>query len=71
MYAEVKISSENTYAPLKTKHKYKIKQKISGILLIVISILMPIICDGDATVSVFTLPLGTYLIFARREVMHL
>ena len=35
-----------------------VKEKIGSVLLIFISILFPIILDGDATASVILLPMG-------------
>ena len=49
--------------------KYFIKQKLIGLVLIMCAILAPVILDGDATVSVFMLPLGAYLIFTRNRVI--
>ncbi len=51
------------------KALYYIKQKITGFVLVGISVLLPLLLDGDATVSVFFLPLGLYLIFTKEKVM--
>ena len=49
--------------------KYFIKQKLIGLALIICGILAPVVLDGDATVSVLFLPLGSYLIFTRNCVI--
>lgn len=48
--------------------KQKIKQKMLGIAMIGISILIPILLK-DITVSVFTLPLGAYLLFTKEKLI--
>ena len=48
---------------------YYLKQKLSGFVLVIISILIPIVMDGDATASVLLLPLGIYLLFTKEKVM--
>ena len=76
------ITSEETYtlseakriinAERKAKREnilYCAKQKMMGVALIIISILIPIINDGDATASMITLPLGLYLLFTKEKVI--
>ena len=48
---------------------YYIKQKLSGLVLAAIGIITPIIYDGDATFSLFALPLGLWLMFTKEKVM--
>ena len=48
--------------------KQKIKQKMLGIAMIGISILIPILLK-DITVSVFTLPLGVYLLLTKEKLI--
>ena len=48
---------------------YFLKQKLMGVTLIIISILIPIVNDGDATASLITLPLGLYLLFTKEKVI--
>lgn len=48
--------------------KQKIKQKMLGIAMIGISILIPILLK-DITVSVFTLPLGAYLLLTKEKLI--
>ena len=59
-------------AKQKAKHlsifKQKIKQKMLGIAMIGISILIPILLK-DITVSVFTLPLGVYLLLTKEKLI--
>ena len=44
------------------------KQKLSGLLFIIIGILLPVL-TYDATFSVISVPLGIYLMIAKKEVM--
>lgn len=53
----------------KAKRIYYIKQKLSGLIMAAIGIIAPIVCDGDATVSLVILPLGIWLIFTKEKVM--
>lgn len=41
-----------------------------GALSIIIGILIPIVCDGDATASIIMLPLGIYLLLTREIVVY-
>ena len=47
---------------------YYIKQKLSGFVLVIISILLPIVV-GDGTASILFFPLGLYLTFTKEKVM--
>ena len=82
MYAR-QITSEQTYTLreakriINTERKakmgsllYKAKQKLLGILAIATSIASPLLLDGDATISVITLPLGLYLLFTKEKVIY-
>ena len=82
MYAR-QITNEETYtlreakriieAERKEKRElllYKTKQKLLGLLAIGISIVTPLLLDGDATISVITLPLGLYLLFTKKKVIN-
>lgn len=53
----------------KKERGYFIKQKLCGLAVLAIGISTPILFDGDATVSLFAVPLGLYLIFTRNKVM--
>ncbi len=52
----------------KAKTKYYIKQKLSGLTMIIIGIIVPFL-NGDATFSLFALPLGLFLTFTKEKVM--
>lgn len=47
---------------------YYVKQKLSGLVLVVISMWLPMI-DGDATASLLLLPLGVFLALTKEKVM--
>ena len=81
MYAR-QITNEETYTLAEarqilneeTKLKrdaifWKIKQKVMGVSLIIISIAIPFIFQ-DVTVSIFILPLGLYLLFTKGKVIY-
>lgn len=49
--------------------KYFLKQKMSGVVMIVLGILLPLLFNGDATGSLFLLPLGIFLLVTKDKVM--
>lgn len=53
----------------RTEHLYYIKQRISGAMMATIGIVTPFVCDGDATFSLFALPLGIFLLLTKEKVM--
>ena len=81
MYAR-QITSEETYtlsearriinSERKVKREsllYKAKQKLIGVVAIGISIVSPLLLDGDATISIIMLPLGIYILFTKEKVV--
>ena len=46
------------------------KQKLIGILGIILSVLSPFLLDGDATISIITLPLGVYMLFTKEKIVN-
>lgn len=48
---------------------YYIKQKLSGLTMAAIGIIIPFINDGDITFSLFALPLGIWLLFTKEKIM--
>ena len=48
---------------------YYIKQKLSGLIMAAVGIITPILLDGDATFSLFALPVGIWLLFTKEKVM--
>lgn len=53
----------------RTEHLYYMKQRLSGVIMATIGIVTPFVCDGDATVSLFALPLGIFLLLTKEKVM--
>ena len=53
----------------KAERTYYIKQKLSGLTMVAIGIITPIILDGDCTFSLFALPVGIWLLFTKEKVM--
>lgn len=45
-------------------------QKLLGIIEIGISIISPFIMDGDATVSLFMLPMGLYTLLTKKNIIY-
>ena len=52
------------------KFMYFLKQKLCGLIIAGLGVLIPFLLDGDATVSVIIIPLGLFLIFTRQRVME-
>lgn len=53
----------------RTERLYYMKQRLSGLLMVVCGIVAPLILDGDATTSLFSLPLGIFLVLTEKQVM--
>lgn len=53
----------------RTERLYYMKQRLSGVIMVVIGIIIPFVLDGDATVSLVALPLGIFLMMTREKVM--
>lgn len=50
--------------------KYFLKQKMCGVLMIVLGILLPLLLNGDATGSLLLFPLGFFLVVTKEKVMN-
>lgn len=64
-----RLARQKREAKRKVKTIYFLKQKMMGIALIIISVLIPILLDGDATASLLFLPLGIYILFTKEKVI--
>lgn len=53
----------------RTEHLYYMKQRLSGAIMTAIGIVTPFVLDGDATVSLFALLLGIFLMLTKEKVM--
>lgn len=53
----------------RTERLYYMKQRLSGATMAAIGIITPFVLDGDATFSLFALPLGIFLLLTREKVM--
>ena len=53
----------------RTERLYYMKQRLSGVIMTVIGIIMPFVLDGDATFSLVMLPLGIFLMLTQEMVM--
>lgn len=53
----------------RTEHLYCIKQRLSGIMMVTIGIVVPFLLDGDTTFSLVVFPLGIFLMITREKVM--
>lgn len=47
-----------------------LQQKLMGFGMIVISVAIPFLLDGDATASIITLPLGLWMLFSREIIIY-
>lgn len=54
---------------ISTRRLYFLKQRVCGLLMILIGIICPILFDGDATFSLLAVPLGIYLLVTKQQVM--
>ena len=54
----------------KRKIMYFLKQKLCGLVIAGLGILIPFLLDGDATASVILIPFGLFLVFTRQRVME-
>ena len=52
------------------KVMYFLKQKLCGLVIAGLGILIPFVLDGDATASVLLIPWGLYIIFTREHLME-
>lgn len=66
---QTQIKDENVDSR-KKERLYYIKQKLSGLSMIVIGIIIPFLLDGDATFSLIALPLGIGLLVTKQRVMN-
>lgn len=48
---------------------YFLKQRLSGLLMLIIGIISPIVFDGDTSFSLLTLPMGIGLMVTKQRVM--
>ena len=53
----------------RAERAYFLKQKLCGLVLAAIGIIVPIICDGDATASLLFVPMGLFVLFTKEKVM--
>ncbi len=53
----------------RTEHLYYIKQRLAGLVVAATGIIAPFILEGDATFSLFALPLGIFLLLTKERVM--
>lgn len=51
----------------KRRRLYFLKQKVTGVFLLVLTIFAVKLLDGDATIALLTVPLGLALIFSREK----
>lgn len=57
----------------KTKQRaerlYYMKQRLSGAIMAAVGIITPFVFERDATISLFALPLGIFLLLTKEKVM--
>lgn len=58
-------------AEKRAKAIYYLKQKLSGVVLAMLGVMIPLLNGGDATASLILLPLGIYLSVTKERVMML
>lgn len=69
--AERPLNRKKDVVPKKRKEDmvYFFKQKICGIIMILIGIICPIFLDGDATFSLIAIPMGIGLLVTKKRIM--
>ena len=55
---------------IEPSRKAPVKQKLMGVGMLLFSLIAPFILDGDATISVLTLPMSLMLILSREKVIY-
>ena len=53
----------------RAERAYFLKQKLCGLVLAAIGIVVPIVCGGDATASLLLVPMGLFVLFTKEKVM--
>ena len=51
------------------RRQYFLKQRLTGIFLLLFTILAVMLTGGDATIAIITVPLGLYLVFTKEMVI--
>ena len=51
----------------RAERAYFLKQKLCGLILAAIGIIVPVICDGDATASLLLVPMGLFVLFTKEK----
>lgn len=70
IYGEVEhqLDRERRLKSMRARKLAVLKQKAMGLILVAISVVAPILLDGDATASVILLPIGLYLVLSNTEI---
>lgn len=50
------------------RQKYFLKQRIMGILTLLLAVIITIIMDGDISVAIFLVPMGLSLLFSKKMI---
>lgn len=76
MQAVFKENTQNIYTVReisRSKEKQRIKasvtQKLMGLVMFLIGFVIPFVLDGDATISIVTIPIGLYLMLTREVIL--
>ena len=51
------------------RRQYFLKQRLTGIFLLLFTILAVMLTGGDATIAIITVPLGLYLAFTKEMIL--
>ena len=65
---DYQLNTERKQREMRNRKLMIIKQKLMGVALACIGVVAPLLLDGDATASVFLLPIGLYLIISNTEI---
>ncbi len=51
------------------RRQYFLKQRLTGVFLLVFTVLAVMATGGDATIAIITVPLGLYLLFTKEMLL--
>ena len=58
------------YAERRKQRLYFAKQRVLGILMLALSVIIPVALDGDATACLVTVPMGLALLFSKEMLLY-
>ncbi len=69
-YMERLLRDKQRESRRQQRRQYFLKQRLTGIFLLLFTILAVMLTGGDATIAIITVPLGLYLVFTKEMVIE-